>query len=302
MAWLIGASLIWGLSFGLIKGLAQDIDPFTLGLYRSVVAAFVFVPWFRVPIKSPRMNQGGHELIDDFISEFSSAFFCGFVQIGLMYGPYLKSFQYLKSYEVALFTMTTPLIAGALMRPSERSSWSRLLCSISLATLGGCIVAWGDIVSDRWIIGVLLVQAANSLFVIGSLLWSRLFSKEAEKRPRTQARLMTPYFMGASAASLVLIALFSSPFPSLSRHHVFTIIWLGVMASGVGFFMWNLGVLRVQATTLAVANNLKIPLAILISLLVFGESANGTTLSLGLAIIMLALWIAGDQPRTKSHS
>lgn len=69
-------------------------------------------------------------------------------------------------------------------------------------------------------------------------------------------------------------------------------IWLGVVASGLGFLIWNLGALRVSTSTLAVANNLKLPIAIIISLVIFGESANLGLLAAGLAILLLALRLA----------
>jgi drug/metabolite transporter (DMT)-like permease len=306
MIWLIGASIIWGLSFGLIKGLTSGVDPFTLGLYRSMVATLAFAPWFRWQVSPTRQSEQNHQQTQSarhrgFQQDLIWAFICGFVQIGLMYGPYLKSFQYLKSYEVALFTMTTPLMTGLLLKPAERPNGIRLLGALFLATAGGIIGAWHDITSDHWVIGVLLVQASNILFAFGSLLWARRFSGIAHAPGRDQARLMSPYFLGASTASGCLAVIFSSPFEGLSQAQMLVIVWLGVVASGVGFFMWNRGVATVQATTLAVANNLKIPIAIIISLTVFGESANVLTLAAGLALIFLALQIANGKPKTRSH-
>jgi drug/metabolite transporter (DMT)-like permease len=43
-----------------------------------------------------------------------------------------------------------------------------------------------------------------------------------------------------------------------------------VIASGLGFFLWNFGASRVTTATLAAANNLLVPLAVLIALL-FGK-------------------------------
>ncbi len=58
---------------------------------------------------------------------------------------------------------------------------------------------------------------------------------------------------------------------SLSGVQVLVLIYLGVLPSGVAFFLWNVGAKRVNAGVLAVFNNLKIPLAIVVSLVVFGE-------------------------------
>jgi drug/metabolite transporter (DMT)-like permease len=64
-----------------------------------------------------------------------------------------------------------------------------------------------------------------------------------------------------------------------------------VLASGIGFFMWNTGATRVQAGVLAVFNNVKVPLAVLVSLLFFGERTDGLRLFGGGTIIALALWL-----------
>lgn len=58
--------------------------------------------------------------------------------------------------------------------------------------------------------------------------------------------------------------------------------YLGVIASGVCFFLWNYGARRVTPVKLAIMNNLKIPLAALISLLLFREQPN---------MFLLALWV-----------
>jgi drug/metabolite transporter (DMT)-like permease len=68
-----------------------------------------------------------------------------------------------------------------------------------------------------------------------------------------------------------------------------TLVYLGLVASGLGFFLWNVGVRKVNIGALAVFNNLKIPLATAVSLLFFGEKTDWRTLLIGGAIIILAL-------------
>jgi drug/metabolite transporter (DMT)-like permease len=70
-----------------------------------------------------------------------------------------------------------------------------------------------------------------------------------------------------------------------------------VIASGLGFFLWNLGATRVSAGTLAVMNNAKIPLAVACSLLFFGESASLPRLLLSLALLATAVWLAENRNR-----
>ena len=268
--------------------MTTGVDPFVLGFCRSMVAALVFLPWIWSAHRGDKSRQ-----------DIIWAFVCGFVQIGLMYGPYLKSFHYLKAHEVALFTMTTPLITGLMLRASERQALARLLTAILLATLGGVIAAWQHVTSETWLKGVLLVQASNTLFALGSLLWMRRFMAESARPLRAQARLMTPYFIGGAAASALLTIIFASNIVPLSQSHAAAILWLGVVASGSGFFMWNRGVALVSPASLAAANNLKIPLAILISITIFGESANLWPLLIGISFIFLALRVADGKPQTK---
>ena len=85
----------------------------------------------------------------------------------------------------------------------------------------------------------------------------------------------------------VLIKLGGDSRPSLSDGTT-----LGVAASGLGFFLWNRGATRVSAGTLAAMNNVKIPLAVACSLVVFGEQADLPRLFLGGGLMASAVWLA----------
>jgi drug/metabolite transporter (DMT)-like permease len=74
------------------------------------------------------------------------------------------------------------------------------------------------------------------------------------------------------------------------------LLYLGALASGIGFFGWNLGARKVNAGTLAVFNNLKIPLAVGVSLTVFGEHTDLPRLIGGATFMLLALYLS-ERPR-----
>jgi drug/metabolite transporter (DMT)-like permease len=80
-----------------------------------------------------------------------------------------------------------------------------------------------------------------------------------------------------------------------------SILYLGVVASGLGFFLWNYGARKVNTGTLAIFNDLKIPLAILISILIFNESTDLTRLVIGCVIIITALWMNDQIVKSKSR-
>jgi len=80
------------------------------------------------------------------------------------------------------------------------------------------------------------------------------------------------------------------------------ILYLGFVASGIGFFLWNKGASKSNPGTLAAFNNAVVPLAVLCSLFIFEESQsmdleNGIRLALGSALILGALVVS---QRTKN--
>ena len=75
----------------------------------------------------------------------------------------------------------------------------------------------------------------------------------------------------------------------LTLSQALTLLYLGAIASGLGFFLWNVGARQASAGAQAVFNNLKIPLAIAVSLLFFGEQANTINLLLGGLVVAGAL-------------
>jgi drug/metabolite transporter (DMT)-like permease len=75
----------------------------------------------------------------------------------------------------------------------------------------------------------------------------------------------------------------------ISATQLWTLVYLGIVASGVGFFLWNVGARKVNAGSLAVFNNLKVPLAVAVSVVVFGESVDWSRLLIGGGIVLAAL-------------
>jgi drug/metabolite transporter (DMT)-like permease len=97
-------------------------------------------------------------------------------------------------------------------------------------------------------------------------------------------------YIGAVLVTLVATLVFV-PVSSIvvTTKQTWTLLYLGAVASGLGFFLWNFGARKVNAGALAIFNDFKIPLAIAVSLLVFGEKTNLPALLIGGGIILLSL-------------
>ena len=97
-------------------------------------------------------------------------------------------------------------------------------------------------------------------------------------------------YLGAAAVTLLATVIFTPlNVLTLSTRQIWTLLYLGIFASGICFFLWNLGARKVDAGALAIFNDFKIPLAVAISLLIFGEQTNLINLLLGGLIVVASL-------------
>jgi len=278
--YLLLVSIIWAVSFGLIKGRLAGLDPTALGAVRIAFATLVFLPFFR-PAKIA-------------LSRLLAFAAIGAVQFGCMYVLYMAAFRYLAAYEVALFTIFTPLWLALLGALAERRVPTHLALAVLLAIWGTAIACWQTLTTPRsgdMLTGFLLVQASNLCFALGQFFYRRMRARLPAEV--SNASVFAGLYIGALVVTLLVSAFttnWSQFHPALSQWGV--LAYLGVVASGLSFFWWNIGATRVGVATLAVFNNVKIPLGVACSVLIFGESANYARLLAGGALLVVAIVIA----------
>ena len=273
MAYLFIVSLIWAFSFGLIKGNLAGVDSTFVAFARMLIAALVFMPF----IKLRRVSWSARLKLG----------LTGLVQFGLMYIFYLAAFKSLQAYEVALFTIFTPIFVTLIDDAFSRRFNPLHLAAALITIVGTWIIEGQSLQSSEVLNGFLLVQASNLCYAFGQIYYRRLMAQHPELKDRQGFGYLYLGGLAVTAAATLLLTPLSSI--TLSTKQVLTLIYLGAIASGLSFFLWNTGARQVNAGTLAVFNDLKIPLAVVVSLLVFGESTNITRLLIGGAIIIAAL-------------
>ncbi|WP_243383019.1 EamA family transporter [Geothrix alkalitolerans] len=276
MSLLMTVSILWALSFGLTAQVSELGAPFVTAM-RTLLAALVFLPF---------LDSRG-------LTRWQVLAFAGIgaLQFGLMYLLYIASFHWLRSSEVALFTIFTPLFVTLVSDLLDgRMSWMFLLTA-ALAVLGTGICVWSGLGRRGILLGFLLMQAANLCFALGQVLYRRL-APASGKRDRD---LMGLLYLGASVVAVAMAAP-SIPWVRISAMDLrqwAVLVYLGAVASGLGFFLFNAGARRTDIGTLAIFNNMKIPLAILASGLVFREAVDWPRLAAGGAVIACALGLNG---------
>lgn len=279
MILLIAVSFVWAFSFGLIKGLA-GLDPTAVAVLRLAISLAVFAPVFRPPRMGP--------------AQALRLALIGAVQFGAMYVLYQRSYAHLHAYEVALFTITTPIFVVLIDAALERRWRARHFAAAALSVAGAGVVLWRSMGDSGVVGGFVLVQLSNVCFAGGQLAWRR---ERARLAPRVKdASVFALPFAGAVALAFA-VSLLTTDWRSFAATPAqwATIAYLGAIASGACFFLWNIGATRVNAGVLAACNNAKIPLGIACALVVFGERADLARLLGGSALMASGVWIAGGR-------
>ncbi|MBU0474165.1 MAG: EamA family transporter [Bacteroidetes bacterium] len=283
MIYLLIVSILWAFSFGLIKGNLVSIDSNFVSFARLFISFLVFLPFLR-------MKNLNRKIIYNLI-------FIGAMQYGIMYITYIYSFQFLKAYEVVLFTIFTPvyvvLINDLIMKKLHTNFYITALLSLA----GAAIVVWHEISSTNLIIGFMLMQISNLSFAFGQVYYKKLMIKHSEIKDKN---IYSFLFLGGFLLAFVF-SLFTTDYSliTLNKTEIYTLLYLGAVASGIGFFLWNYGAKLTNIGSLAIFNNLKIPLGILVSVIFFSEEVNIWNLLIGGLLVTIALLI--NEYQIKKH-
>ncbi len=213
-----------------------------------------------------------------------------------MYVLYLASYRTLPAWGVALLTSFTPFYVAGLEDLLARRLRPRHFAAAALA-VGGAAVVIGRGSADGWgWMGVVLLQGSNLCFAAGQVAFRRLAGPRGAAAP--EAGLLAWMYLGAAALTALLwaaraAAVGEAGWPPLAASGWAVLLYLGAGPTALGFYLWNKGAARTGAGVLAAANNLKVPLGVAVSWLVFGENADYLRAVLGLAVILAALRLAG---------
>jgi drug/metabolite transporter (DMT)-like permease len=274
MLQLIAVSLLWAFSFGLVKRHLAGLDSALVATARLGIALVIFLPWLRL--------RGVNRVLAVRLA------LIGALQFGVMYFAYNLSFQHLQAHEVALFTLTTPVFVTLFADAYDRRLRVRSLLAALLAVVGAAVVVFGAKAIKPTLIGLLLLQGSNAAFALGQVMYRQLRRQQPELRDRDIFAL--PYAGGFLVVAAVLLV--RQPALELTGPQALTLLYLGAIASGLGFFLWNQGAALVNAGTLAVMNNAKVPLGIAASLLFFGEAASVPAIIASFTLLVAAAILA----------
>lgn len=276
MRYLIFITFLWAFSFSLIDVyLAGKVDGDFAVLTRVVLAGLIFLPMTRWngipnPLKLGTVIVGG-------------------LMIGVTYLCLYRSFLYLTVPEVLLFTVTTPLYVSLLDDALNRRFSPVALIAAIMSVLGAAYIRY-DGITESYITGFVLIQAANLAFASGQIGYANLVRRYPVDFP--QRHFFGYFFVGGLFVAGPSYLIFGNPamMPETSLQWGI-LLWLGMGASGLGLYLWNKGATLVDAGTLAIMNNALIPAGILVNFIFWNKDVDLYRLSIGMIIILFALWL-----------
>lgn len=264
-------SIIWSLSFSLIGlYISPYVDPYLAVLIRIICGLVIFLPFVRKTSTK----------------DITQLMLIGACQFGLTYILLYQSFQYISVIEVLLFSITTPIYIVMIHSFFDRRIEYRAFIAAFLAVIGAAVIRYQTI-SPSFITGFLLMQAANFVFAFGQTYYQR-----TQKRSSKNYQNFFWFFIGAFAIvfpTYLLLGVFKFT-PQTST--ILALLYAGLLATGLGQYLWLQGATKVSPATLSVMNNLVIPLGILINLLFGGIIDAPIEFTVGSTVILVSLWIA----------
>ncbi len=276
MSYLYSMTLVWAFSFSLIGVyLAGQVDAWFSVLMRVALASLVFLPFMK-------FRGVSRSLI-------AKLMLVGGFQLGLMYCFYYQSFTLLSVPEVLLFTVFTPLYVTLIYDFLKRRFSPLYLITAAIAVSGAAWIKFAGI-NENFLLGFLVVQAANLCFAIGQVGYKYILETEEIDLP--QHSVFGYFFLGALCVATLAFALMGNPDKLPTTFTQWGIlVYLGIVASGVGFFIWNKGATMVNAGALAVMNNALIPAGLIVNIVIWNRDVDTQRLAIGGLIILVSLWV-----------
>ncbi|MDE1220502.1 carboxylate/amino acid/amine transporter [Vibrio aestuarianus] len=276
MIYLSAVTLLWAFSFSLIGVyLAGQVDSWFSVWMRVALASLVFLPFIKfksIPIRLilKLMVIGG-------------------IQLGLMYCFYYQSFLLLSVPEVLLFTVFTPIYVTLIydLLKGRFSPW--YLVTAAIAVVGAVFIKFAGI-NDNFLTGFFVVQGANLCFAIGQVAYKYVMEKQ--QVTLSQHTVFGYFYLGALVVASIAFLLFgnSDKLPTTSLQWGI-LVYLGLIASGLGYFAWNKGACLVNAGALAIMNNALVPAGLVVNIMIWNRDVDLMRLGIGGSIILLSLWV-----------
>jgi drug/metabolite transporter (DMT)-like permease len=274
---LIAVMIVWGSTFVVTKSAIAELPPLTLAFVRVAIGSLLLLPF-----AMPRLRQSGSKLPWDWLWAM------GFIGVTLYYILFNFSLALTSASQGALVQSSIPAVTAAVAAIWLRESPSRArVFGIALSILGVLVVFSGGTGADARAASPVL----GNMLMFGSVVCWGLYTSCARKVAQFDAIVIT-LFVTAIGALLLL------PFAVLEIWNGASIaagprawagaLYLGALASGAGYLLYNYALKHMAASQVGVFTNLIPVVGVLTGVLALGEALSWQAI-LGGAIVMIGV-------------
>lgn len=278
MKFLWISTLIWAFSFNLIGNcLTGVVDVYFSASARNLLAFLIFLPFMRLK----KINQ-------KLALKLMTA---GAAQLGFMFIFLYISFSHLQVAEVLMYTIFTPIYVSLLNDLFDQKFRSKFFLTSFISVIGAGVIKY-TMMQENFLSGFLIVQLSNFCFAFGQVYYKRIALDEKNKNlsELKHHEIIGWFYSGAVIVSATAFFILGdmAKIPQ-NQTQWFALLWLGIAASGIGYYLWNRGVTLVDNGTMAIMNNALIPAGLVINFFFNKGEINYSRLIAGAALIIISL-------------
>jgi drug/metabolite transporter (DMT)-like permease len=276
--------IVWGSTFLVTKQAVDEVPPLTLGALRYLIAAgalaLIAIPQGRRALLRPPLTLG--QLVA--LSVSGASLFIIALNYALLWGSVTQA--------ALIYALTPAAVAlGAVFGLKERLSRTRLI-GIVLSVAGVVVVvASGGKTADA---PHPLLAAIAMLVVVAA--WAAYTIIAKRVAGADQVVLMT-WVVGAGAVTLLPFAGYEIAqvgWPAISVRGWAGVIFLGVIASGVAYLVYNWTLRHLEASVVGALTNLDPVVGVLSAVVFLGEVLNGWQIVGGIGALA-GMWLASKR-------
>jgi drug/metabolite transporter (DMT)-like permease len=279
---LLLTMVVWGSTFVVTKELIQFWPPYTLAFVRVAIGSLVLLP----------MALARHRR--DARLPWPTILFMGLIGVALYYITFNVAMVYTSASQGALVQSSIPAMTAlvAVVWLRERASLLRWL-GIALSVSGVMIVFSGNTAG-----GSSSALLGNLLMFASVVCWA-LYTSLAKRVAAFDSLVITVCVMGSGALMLLPLATYEvataglQPLPWLGWAGV---LYLGGVASGLAYLLYNASLRHLDASEVGVYTNLIPVVGVFTGVILLGEPLSMRAIAGGV-VVMLGVWVTSRSER-----
>lgn len=280
---------IWGSTFVVTKEVMSAFPPLLLAFIRVAIGSAFLLP---LAVLRRRASPGA-------ALPWKTLLAMAFIGVAFYYFTFNLSLLYISASQGALVQSSIPAMTAlvAVLWLRERASARRVI-GIVLSVAGVLIVFAGGAAGEgpgATVGGVDSLWLGNLLMFGAVVAWG-IYTSQAKRVAAFDPIVVTAYITAMGAVMLLPGALHevsSKPLPPITPLLVLKVLYLGAIASGVAYLLYNKALQDMDASQVGVFANL-IPIVGVITGVVLGDPLSAWSVAGGV-VVMIGVWVTGSE-------